>query len=1204
MRPLRPAVLCALAGSLAASLVALASAPASADQFTDWTVVASANGLTATATAEPRGSLTVSAYTGCKSWETSRVNGVPVFTEVCGTWYATTEAVTGSVDTKPSTTNCTTSPYNSETFCRRLDRLTVKANDQENLLFLSTHEGTPGYAVEADLGAGNDLVDVGGPGSWSFEGGAGTDMFSPSRPYDAEGERRWEQWTIDLDTGTAVAAGLDGAPAITQPVTLTGFEDVSLSGDGDGDDQVRGNAAGNRITTAGGDDVLEGRAGGDRLESGNGLDVVRGGDGGDEITSRDGDDRLEGGSGDDSITDDGAESSYPDGLPSDDTIDGGPGDDTISSGAGDDEITGGPGADDIRCGPGDDTVTDAEPIDTIADDCERVSEGLDIDLTPYDADGQLIEGVFAPGQEVLVEAEPTNNTGQTLDDFEFEGGDLMTVDPRSPGGLVLIETDVDLADDGLVLPDGASRTVWYRLTATDRGLAATNSRITAQNEDDEEESAQESLRVDIEDGQVVDEVVGRWVLLQAVDRYLMKMYDDWMAALEKRAARLRAALSKHLTAAQRTLYFGLDKGLEITQFETLQALLRNMPDSAVASHLPNDTIDGHTVDELNAAYNDAFLDEVGNGVAKWAGDWKKTGTKAKNAAIASYQEGLLASFYFLGNATPQERMEFEARMIAFADNNTTSKNNLISMLKREIPKWRENGTYFAQAMDMSAKDVTLRSPDLQAQLKQESKWRENMLAQADKDPVRFQREWAKRDAEIFNLGMPLILDTLVGGAAQRVGAVKIGGQGSAVITAGGSAGVLKANGSVAKGPGVIAPNDVPSSLSGGSASRTTEEFLSNVDGATLVRADDFGNVYELPNVGGVPEITLDAKAGILGELQDEYTTATGRNIKLVEVLKPSSPIRKPGGVAKLELTEQKTGKPEMIDAGAPDAVLGEANLWRNTAHPSKQPGWGELPKARQDKAVAEWTKANERCAEWQDPAPGSKTARLQQCIGQEARVPLDPAPNAAGLQRFVTAEFEVVEVVQGTAEAKLIRVKKYVVEVVDTKSGKVVNGKTVVDEPVAAPQTPDADAVAVAKQKLDANGDPVFDSQGRPVVEPLSRAEREFVMQRYIDKNVKARRTGTMPDAAEHGVTLVMDDASAKAAGKLLPMYGAPFLPEGVGSDYLRRIAPYVKPKGVGTEEMYQRMLQLVQSEGGFGQHAVVITTDARYLGDLAVAAW
>lgn len=209
---------------------------------------------------------------------------------------------------------------------------------------------------------------------------------------------------------------------------------------------------------------------------------------------------------------------------------------------------------------------------------------------------------------------------------------------------------------------------------------------------------------------------------------------------------------------------------------------------------------------------------------------------------------------------------------------------------------------------------------------------------------------------------------------------------------------------------------------------------------------------------------------------------------------------------------------------------------------------------------------------------------------------MDLEPNASGVQRFVTAEFETVPVKSGKARGELIRVKSYEVEV--RVNGTKVNAKQVVKpSKVALPQTADADAVAVAKQVG-------TDAAGKPVLEPLNRAEREFVMQKYIDKNIKARRTGLIPDAAEHGVTLVMDDASAKAAGKLLPAYGVPFLPEGPGKAYLSRIAKFVAPAGTTSEEMLDAMLRTVQSEGGFGQHAVVVTKDTRYLGDLNVSQW
>ncbi|HYO61193.1 MAG TPA: hypothetical protein VEU29_04790, partial [Actinomycetota bacterium] len=441
--------------------------------------------------------------------------------------------------------------------------------------------------------------------------------------------------------------------------------------------------------------------------------------------------------------------------------------------------------------------------------------------------------------------------------------------------------------------------------------------------------------------------------------------------------------------------------------------------------------------------------------------------------------------------------------------------------------------------------------------------------------------------------------------------VVVRGKGAAIIRTGKAAGVLDNGGNVVEGmpsrievPGEAIPHG-PSNASLAEL-RRSGSYLEDVEGATVVQSSDLGNVYELPNRGGVPETTLDAKAGILKSLEQEYVEKTGRQIRLAEVLKPSSALRKPGGVAKTELTAQKTGKPSMLDAGAPPDVLGEASVWHGP-DPRTLPGFADLPKPRQKAALDAHKSAEKAWAEYHDPTPGSKEARLKECIGRRARVPLDKEPNASGIQRFLNAEFEEVLVTHGEAEAKLIRVKYYEIEVVEhTPNGtRVLNRKTVVDVPEAAPQTPDADGVAVAKV---AGTDP----SGAPILEPLSRAEREFVMQRYIDKNVKARRLpagtpGAINDLAEHGVTLVMDDAGAGAAGFLLPKYGAMFLPEAVGMKFLKRIAPFVSAKNATAaevEKMYRQMVELVRSEGGFGQHAVVVTSDSRYLGEIPFESW
>ena len=63
-------------------------------------------------------------------------------------------------------------------------------------------------------------------------------------------------------------------------------------------------------------------------------------------------------------------------------------------------------------------------------------------------------------------------------------------------------------------------------------------------------------------------------------------------------------------------------------------------------------------------------------------------------------------------------------------------------------------------------------------------------------------------------------------------------------------------------------------------------------------------------------------------------------------------------------------------------------------------------------------------------------------------------------------------------------------------------------------------------------------------------------------------------------------------------------MPDEVGIPFLQRIAKFVAPKGVSAEQMFQNMLKAVRSEGGFGQHAVVLTKDTRYLGEVPVQSW
>ena len=833
---------------------------------------------------------------------------------------------------------------------------------------------------------------------------------------------------------------------------------------------------------------------------------------------------------------------------------------------------------------------------------------LVVGLEAFDLEGNPIEGEITTDQTFDVDVTIDNQSSATLTNLNFANGAPLVIDPRSPGGVVIVSKPASIPTS---LPANQKTTLRYRLTTTSAGLAGAHVKLTASAQGGEIYEDVHSLRMDIEEASVVVEEARRFLLVLALERASAEIQRQFQQRMDALAEDIRDELLKILPKDTAEKWLGKLENFGRNLFEIGQAELDGTSPKMVDVRLPDEELGNHTIDELNSTYNQTFLEEAGKGVKNWVKGWGALAAKPKRIAVDAFEESVLAARYFTGNATQEQTQEFFARMVAEADARDAAAGSLIDLYNKEyFPRLQRGEISMNGLLDL----VSSKGAELVGKAFFEGKafnadqrlLRHRLLKLADKDPVRFQQEWAKADAAILNKGMPLILDTLVGGTVVRgLGGARrlvIKGPGGAVVKAGQAAGVLDETGTVIGGSETAiaaADSAVPRGIRATDAPRNSDEFLSNVDGATVVQSTDLGKVYELPNLGGVPEITLDAKAGILAQLEKEYLAVKGAVIKLVEVLKPSSALRKDGGIAKLELVEQKTGKPAMLDAGMPPEALGEACVWRNTVPPNQQPGFANLSKPRQQAALKEWELANEQWANWDAPKADSKTERLQACLGKVERVPLDLKPNKKdGLQRFVRAEYEIVTVQHGTAEARLIRVKEYSVEVVDTKSGRVVNGRTVVERSEQAlPQGPDADAVAVGKVVG-------TDAQGRPIIQPLDRAEREFIMQRYIEKNVKARRTGLIPDAAEHGVTMVMDDASAKLAGKLLPKYGVPFLPEQVGLEYLRRIAPFVKTEKQSVEEMVEVMKKLVMDEGGFGQKAVVVTSDSRYFGELAVSAW
>jgi hypothetical protein len=834
---------------------------------------------------------------------------------------------------------------------------------------------------------------------------------------------------------------------------------------------------------------------------------------------------------------------------------------------------------------------------------------LEVELSAGTPDGRPLNNGDLTEQEafdVRVTLKNTSTTA-TIKDLQYAGGAPLTVDARSIAHIGTLSKPAGAPPE--TLAPGESATFDYQLNAATDGVAAAIVKITGKDAGGTPQEATGSLKLTVTQAARLNAALAQWARTQGMDSLMLamsrKLYQGW----GKRGQAMQASLRKVLSPAERKRWFGTTaKKAVVDNLDIARALLMGRSPEATAAQFPQRSIAGVSADELYDEYNKAFKAEVGRGVAKYVKKWEELGSGAKKQVGLAYAESGLAVNYIMNSASQDQRQEAEAMVLAFSDGVVNDTSSYAAWTKNEASNLLNDGQaviYTLANMDQGAKDF---ADAVSVPFEQDAAARRVITKYADDQPIKYQREMAKLDAKIFNTGAEIVADTVVGGAATKLitstgKVVQLGRKGAALLNMAKATEVVDETGKLAKGIDAVkdTKNALGVGMSGEEAAAMlsdSEKALRNTKGATVVQSSDYGNVYELPNVGGVPEVTLDAKAGILKSVEDDYLKTFGKPIELAEVLKPSTELRKPGAVAKLELTGQKTGKAAMIDAGMPPDALGEAVYWKPKVKPQEIPGFKNLSESRQAAAIKEYKNALAAVEEWNDPKFNSKTYKLQKLIGKEGTVPLDDKPWPGGLQRFVNAEFELVKVPGKYADAFLIRVKKYELVVKDMeRAGKIVNTKTVVNSTKALAQGVDADAVAVMKVVG-------RDAAGKPILASLDASERSFAMGRYIDRNIKARAAGLVTDLAEHGATFVMDDADAAHAGFLLPKFGVPFMPEDVGIPFLQRIAKFVAPKGVSTEQMFQNMLKAVRSEGGFGQHAVVLTKDTRYLGEIPLQAW
>ncbi|WP_416900382.1 MAG: hypothetical protein ACMVY4_00765 [Minwuia sp.] len=249
------------------------------------------------------------------------------------------------------------------------------------------------------LGDGDDTVDA-GRNDDTLDGGLGSDLL-----------------IIDFTGNNSAITAIGSTTDITlvtqffqtgDTKTISGFEQVSLTGANSGDELVGGALADTILGAGGNDTISSGSAGNDFVDGGAGLDSITTGAGDDTILGGDNDDIIFGGAGVDSIT-------------------GGLGDDTMSGGADDNiyVIADGDGSDvitDFSAGAGLADVIDvtgiAELIDFSAVLARAADDGTDTTITLDNSDSITLLGVTVAelDEDDFAFPPPTTLTGTAGDD--------------------------------------------------------------------------------------------------------------------------------------------------------------------------------------------------------------------------------------------------------------------------------------------------------------------------------------------------------------------------------------------------------------------------------------------------------------------------------------------------------------------------------------------------------------------------------------------------------------------------------------------------------------------------------------------------------------------------------------------------------------------------------------------------------------------
>lgn len=170
------------------------------------------------------------------------------------------------------------------------------------------------------------------------------------------------------------------------------------------------------------------------------------------------------------------------------------------------------------------------------------------------------------------------------------------------------------------------------LAAGDAGRVAAYAKATGTEDGGDQRSDGETLIVDVVPVEVDDDWA-TYGAISALDKYWVDSFANFFNDIRGRAGKLKRQLASKLSAAERKLYFGDKKKVEITAFERYIADRRNLPPEFVALTMPNKPVkegkETYTIEELDATYWESFNEGVGDGFAQYVEGYKKLGRGAK-----------------------------------------------------------------------------------------------------------------------------------------------------------------------------------------------------------------------------------------------------------------------------------------------------------------------------------------------------------------------------------------------------------------------------------------------------------------------------------------------------------------------------------------------------------------------------------------------